>query len=307
MPDEVLNLPHTAKDPPPPKNPSLQAQKPSIRTMHADIEELLKTTKPTLGQMIQESRHGAPPFAEGGRKRFPFLLIILLLIVLGGGGAAWFFVPRFIAAPAPLPAAPGPTQTPLAVPRAPLFATEAAVVITLDTTEHIRALETLETTLLTRGREGTVERITIRLREPTGEHFANLLDFLTLYRINPPVALRGHLHAPLTLFVLHTAEGNELGLAAQVIDPERVLRDFLLWEPSLGNYLTPLFLRETLTPATPLFEDRTYRNIDWRYLRLSAQKDIGVAYGIFPAGNVLLITTGKASMETAINRLFDAR
>ena len=68
-----------------------------------------------------------------------------------------------------------------------------------------------------------------------------------------------------------------------------------------------LFFGDEIKPLTSNFEDRTYRNIDWRYIKLSQEKDVGFGYTVFSAGNILVVTTSKAAMEEAINRLFDAR
>jgi hypothetical protein len=65
-----------------------------------------------------------------------------------------------------------------------------------------------------------------------------------------------------------------------------------------------MFFDERTDTIVAPFEDRTYRNIDWRYLKLSQAKDLGIGYGVFPASNVLIFTTGKEGAETTINRLF---
>ncbi len=81
----------------------------------------------------------------------------------------------------------------------------------------------------------------------------------------------------------------------------------LSWEPGLLRTFTPFFFDEKVNSVIAPFEDRTYRNIDWRYLKLSQDKDLGIAHAVFPAGNILIITMSKEAMETTINRLFDAR
>ena len=83
--------------------------------------------------------------------------------------------------------------------------------------------------------------------------------------------------------------------------------DFISWENSLLSDLQPLFFDQKPDVVIAPFEDRTYRNTDWRFLKLSSEKDIGIGYTIFPAGNILILTTGKEAMETTINRLFEKR
>ena len=132
-------------------------------------------------------------------------------------------------------------------------------------------------------------------------------------------------------FLYHGGGETHLGIAVKTRDTARTFRDLLLWESSLAVDLLPLFNGLNVKPTDALFEDRTYRNIDWRFLRLSTietpsvesgttttssdlplaelgpKKDIGLGHAVFPARNIAVVTTSKEAMETVIGRLFDSR
>jgi hypothetical protein len=123
----------------------------------------------------------------------------------------------------------------------------------------------------------------------------------------PPESFLKRLDPPFMTYVLASSDGTRLGLGVHTKDTNRTLRDMLDWEPKMMEDLRPLFFDKNITPVDLIFEGRSYRNIDWRYLKLSADTDIGIGYAVFPANNVLIITTSKGLMETVINRLFDAK
>lgn len=303
------SLPYPEKlvssDPPKEKTttpPLRPTEEPAIRTMKSDIERLFKTAPLSVAQMIGN----IGPASTAARRQTKIVGIylwlgIMLVLFLAIGGTAYYF--RALLLP-PSPA----TEIKKAVPPAPFFATESSRTIAIAQTDRQQFLALMQDAMKKFEREGTLTRILIKLTDTPDERFARIHDFLGFYHIVPPENFLKRIESPLMTYVLTTSnEGTRLGLAMRTNDASRTLRDMLDWEPKMMEDLRPLFFDRQIAPVTLTFEDRSYRNIDWRYLKLSADTDIGIAYTIFPAGNVLVITTSKGLMETVINRLFDAK
>ncbi len=277
-------------------------RKPAIRTMKSDVEELFKTTKPSLIQLIGQEA-GAKKFEkEEGRKNskkiyFYTAALMAILIALGVSTYLLFFKNQ-----------PEPTPAIKLVPPAPLFATETSRTISVKTDNKAQFLQLVEDSMRETEREGSIKRLIIKLQDKSGkERFATIKDFFNFYRINPPARLLEALNDNAMFFIYNEPGGNRIGFALGTRDPNRTWRDFISWENSLLSDFQPLFFGEKPEVVIAPFEDRTYHNVDWRFLKLSPEKDLGIGYTIFSAKNILLITTGKGAMETAINRLFESR
>lgn len=281
------------------------APKIAIRTMRTDAEELIKTTKPSLIQTLGRDTRPLNLNARPAKKLPIRLVAIIALIVLAIGGGAFFFLrgASLVSTPAKTPAQ---TLTRTSPPPA-YFATETSRTISVKRSDRGEFSRLMNDTWHEKEREGTVKRIIIKVQDGPNERFATLTDFFELWRIVPPQDLLDLADQNLMVLMYAGAAGNRLGLAVRARDPERMFAAMLRWEPSLLAQITPLFFDERTDTIVAPFEDRTYRNIDWRYLKLSQSKDLGIGYGVFPAGNIFLFTTGKETIETAINRLFDAR
>lgn len=280
-------------------------RKPAIRTMKSDAEELLKSGKQSLVQIIARSPEPLPLTLRSPKRigRGAILTFAAVILLAGVGAALIFSGGR---------TAPGDVatqeQTPGAgqrlVPPPAYFATETSRTITVKKQDRAEFLRLMQDAWREQEREGTIKRLAIRVQDGPQERFITPEDFFGLWRITPPAALTRRLDPNLMVFIYHGESGNRLGLAVRTREPERTFADMLSWESSTLATLTPLFFDERPELIVAPFEDRTWRNIDWRYLKLSAEKDLGIGYAVFPAGNVFLLTTGKEAMETAINRLF---
>jgi hypothetical protein len=77
-------------------------------------------------------------------------------------------------------------------------------------------------------------------------------------------------------------------------------------EPSLARDLQPLFLGLLPPPTLAPFENRSYHNIDFRYLAMDAEGRRGIGYVYLSAKRLLIITTSAEAMTRAIERLFEA-
>lgn len=290
MPDQPLNpsLPKPAEEASP-------SQKQSIRTMKSDVETFFKTTKPSLIQIIgKEAKIPVARPVAGERKIINYRLILFAGIALLAGGFLVFF----------LISPKSEKSKPKLFPPTPFFATESSRTVSVRSDDRSLFLRLIEDSVREREREGTIKRVLIKLRDGPKERFATVTDFFKFYKIEPPGGFLAYTEQVLMPFVYYGGDGARFGLSFRTSDPDRAMRDLLLWEPSLLRDLAPLFFDETPETVIAPFEDRIYRNIDWRFLKLSQTEDLGITHTVFPAGNVVVIITGKEAMETVINRLF---
>ena len=276
---------------------SAVSRRPGIRTMKSDAQEYFKTSKPSLLDLVGKQTEVRPSDFEPKKKLNVFPIVLGALILIGAGTLAYFFL---------LPARHAEEVKKL-VPPTPFFATESSRTITVGVNNREQFLRLMTDSFIESERFGTIKRILIKLQEDSRERFALFSDFKDLYRMAPPPALLSRLDPPFMTFLYSSKEGSRFGLAVRIQDPDRVFFDMLSWESSIVLDMRPLFFGESPEGPLTAFEDRTYRNIDWRYQKLSSTKDLGLGYAIFPAKNLLVIAISKETMETIINRLFDAQ
>lgn len=303
-----IKMPAAEPPKPPPQAPppaktdnSAQTKSPAIRTMKSDLERLFKTAPPTVAQMITKPGYVNPAAKKAHRNAGVYVMlgVALVLLITIGAGVYYFWGSIF--------PPPPPIEKIKATPPAPLFATESSRTIEISSTDRQQFIKLMADSMKEFERNGTMKRILVKLSDASGEHFITLRDFLEFYHMTPPESLVKRLGANLMVFVYTASSGTRLGLAIKTNDASRTLRDMLDWESNMRTDFNPLFFGVKLAPVSPTFEDRSYHNIDWRYLKLSSDTDIGIGYGIFPAKNMLIIGTSKELMETVISRFFDAR
>lgn len=301
---------------------------PAVRTMSSDIDELLKTSRPTVSQMITKEALSAmpverqlPEMPQTKRRGMGLIVITIGILMIGGliGGGVWYFLPTTqtssgvgtstgsIGAGAP--------QTPITPvqipPSPPLFNTDASRTITIPDNDRSVFLKLVTDTLHEPERPGTIKRILVKLQpaRPDGngqnEHYASIHEFFDLWHIAPPQNFLQHIDPVFIFFVYYGSDGPTIGFATKTRDPNRTLSDIFFWEQSLIGDLAPFLFQEQIKqPDSPLFEDRTSSNTDWRYIKLSSQKDLGIGYMIFQANRLVVFTTGKAPMESIIKRFY---
>lgn len=149
---------------------------------------------------------------------------------------------------------------------------------------------------------GRITRLAAKIQEGGQERFMTLADFFDYLLIDPPTQFLSRTGNEPLLFIYYAAYGPRAGFAVDTRDFGRTFRDMLSWEPQMLNEFRLLMLGATSTPVSS-FEDRTYRNVDWRYLKFPGAEDQGIGYGIFPARNLLIITTSRESFQAVIDRL----
>lgn len=321
MSDEII----TPLPPIPPleKNENEPLLKPQIRTMKSDIETLLKKAPPPSIQIIQPAPQGQAPLSHLSALQpktlvKPRIRIGRIIFFIGIAAVAGVFAyspsRTFLLSPFHLLISTTKTPPPVAVPSPempspprPFFATETAHTLIADTAERAEFIERINKAVHEDQREGTITRLIIRLKDGPNERFATVDDLFSLYRIEPPEGFFTYLDPNIMPFLYHAATSSFFGFAFTTRDLPRTFRGLLDWEKTLPSYFAPLLFDQSISIRTALFEDRTYRNIDWRYLILDQKKAIGIGYALFPASNVVVVTTSEKAMETVINRLFDAR
>lgn len=296
------------------------ASHPAIRTMSSDIDELLKTSRPTASQMItRETPTALSPLPgmpqQQRRSRGIFVIIFGIVLICGVIGAGiWYFLPStqtpttsITPGSLPTPGTPRPLSTPLKTlpPPAPLFSTDASRTITIPDDNRSVFLKLVTDTLQEPEQTGTVKRVLIKLQKGQSEHYASMTEFFDLWHIAPPQNFLQHLDPAFMFFVSYGSDGPTVGFATKTRDSNRTLSDIFFWEQSMTNDLAPFFFQEQVKPPNPpLFEDRTSLNTDWRYIKLSSQKDLGIGYLIFQANRLVVFTTSKMSMERIIKTLY---
>lgn len=281
------------------------ARQPAIRTMKTDAAEFFQKKKPSPAKLVGlELKQGTAAIEtqrhSSGRKTLTIVIsIVTVLAIAAGATAIWFFV---FSVPPDSEITPKKTEEPR-----PFFTADGSEAIEADMANPSAFTARLETLTGHPGRAGSIQHLYIKLHDGPQERFATLADFFALYHITPPPNTFRTIESPAMLFVWRGNESNQFGIAAKTTDVNRTFRDLLIWEPTLMRDLTPLFFGGSQATGTvSFFEDRTYQNIDWRFLARSAD-GTGIAYAVFPARDVVILTTGEAAMKAAIDRLFGIR
>jgi len=316
--------PQNQEAPPPETSPAESVSstalepKPAMRTMRSDMEGMFYANKPpALINFMHQGEEGTPLQTDGlllnrhkTRKR-SFLIPLIIILTLGAGViAGFFFFPRLAARIPGLrrvvsPNTPPPREP--AVAPMPFFATESTEELTAPAGDRIMLLELLDNLAKKPERQGTVKRVLVKLTDERGEYYASLADLFDVERIAPPPHFLDNTEGPFMAFFSATTEGERFGLVTRVTDSDRALQDLRAWETALGINFQPLMFSQELAATSTNFTGGTYRNIDWRFLKRSADQDLGVGYALFPARNYIILTTSEHALETVIDRLFDAR
>lgn len=275
--------------------------------MENDLAELMKSGRSSLAAIAGNT--GPTPMLGMAKpkKRSVLIPAFTITLVIGAVGAAGFFLVRTLLKSSPGGAGAGSPIIIRVPPPPPYFATETSRTISVKKQDRAGFLRLMADTWREKEREGTVKRIVIKVQDGPNERFATLTDFFELWRVPLPQRIAEIAEYDLMAFMYAGQTGNRLGFAVRTRDPERTFADMLRWEPALLTDAAQFFFDEKPDTVVAAFEDRTWRNIDWRYLKLSQEKDLGIGYVIFPVQNVLVFTTAKDGAETVINRLFDAR
>lgn len=304
MPSPIQNSSQNPQPSPPPE--STRARDPAIRTMRSDVEGLFQKNQPSVAQMMAQTQ--TPP-REKIKFRFHFPFSYKIFAVLGAviilAGFIYFF-PSFF--PKAFPGAQKPPATQPAGTSVAFFSTESVTPLTIQL-DHVPFFTEIKSVVKASDRQKTIRKIVIQFvaTQKTPARIASVSDFFNLYRITAPSQFLERLYPDFMPFVFYGKTGGRFGFLMRTKDPARTLRDVISWEKSLARDFDPFLFDAPVTQISPSFEDKTYRNIDWRFLHLSKDQDLGIAYTLFPAKDYLIFTTSKEAMETVIDRIFGGK
>lgn len=275
-----------------------------IRTMKTDVTEYLKETKPSLlsiltKEMKSEELAEEPGYKLKAKPRWLPLFSALAAILLLAGGGYWAFT-RF----GEVGGGGGGGGGESIVPLRPVFASEKTkTVLARDAKDLLRNLQLLGEDL---ERDGLVTKIDMRMRE--GEGAVSLIPeiFFSAIGAEPPAEFSANHTSALHLFLYSDRGVPRFVLLLVSRNGARSLQQMLFWEPAIQRDLEALFLGRLPESAVGVFTDKSYRNINYRFLSLSRSEDFGVGYFLFGVKNYLVITTSEKAIEAVISRLFEA-
>ncbi len=277
------------------------ASAPAIRTLRSDIARFLKSDKaPSIASIIASREALAKPAAPSGRRTKLWLLASIGfgigLVALSAGIISYR---RGGETRAPVSRAPEISHPPLI-----FFESQAERTIALDPAE---LSAWLEAGTRRPGATGMLRLVTL-VREAGGRaHPLAPAELFALIGVSPPAGFGASLGVRVEFFTAFETNGPRLGMLVETQNPARTFEGLLIWEPSLTRDLELLFGGRTPPPSFGPFQDKTYRNVDFRYLVLDPAEDLGIGYLVFPGKKLLAIATSESSLHTIIDRLFQAR
>ena len=281
--------------PPPPAPPRPE---PAIRTMHSDVSEFLATTKPSLVSLLVrqaqwEEYHSSP------RPTHRQMAVGALALGLGLAIAVLFLI-WSVRGPGRGGPQPGSGAS------SPFLAYDSTETITVAEGNE-RFIAAINAIGQSRHSAGAFERLDFRLQTLSGrkEPLA-LAAFLDLALIRLPAAVAENAAGSPQFFRYQAASSVDFGIAVELQNAGHALASLRAAEPSLARDLQPLFLGVTPPPTLAPFENRTYRNIDFRYLPMDAEGKRGIGYVYLSAKRLLIMTTSADAMNHVIERAFEA-
>ncbi|MBI2055619.1 MAG: hypothetical protein HYT42_01870 [Candidatus Sungbacteria bacterium] len=282
---------------------NLPAREPTIRTMKSDIAEFLKKTKPSLiSILVKQTRADESRQTASGPARVKKLTLILsgiLAILLGASGL--FFYIRY------LKPQPRELKTTAAEDPAPAIFYEETDKISV-TASQSRLIAGLNAANEKAQAVGTFRRLVIRISDNAGlDAPISVSDFFALAGASPPPRLYEAASGPGQFFIYREHSGPRLGIMFATANAARTIEALRMWEPSMPSDFALLYFGQPPQVSLEAFEDLVYRNIDFRYLALDAEKDSGLGYLYFPAKNLIIISTSEEALKLTINRLFESR
>lgn len=276
-------------------------KEPAIRTMKSDMAEYLKKVKPSLVSLLtKQSQADARRGVFSSEKKLPAKTLLILLAVaaiLGGAFIAYLYLR--------LKTPPPPSGEPQLPASSIFFESSDEVTINDDQRSLADALaqigEKQQST-------GTFRRIIIRVK--TGVETAPIIEAPKFFQVlsgKTPHSLAPALGGPPQFFIYRQNSGPRFGIILETTNPQAALAAFKLWEPAMQSDFSPIFLGHPPPSSFDAYRDITYKNIDFRYLKMDPINDYGFGYLYFPARNLIIISTSEEALRLTINRLFENR
>ncbi|MBI3627422.1 MAG: hypothetical protein HY220_01545 [Candidatus Sungbacteria bacterium] len=275
---------------------------PGIRTMKSDISQFLKETKPSLVQMlssqVESERHPKKRTNLNWGRWIGIGLISLIMagiLVLAG----YLIYQKIIAATGHEASAPVSL---------PFFSIDRTSEISVTSDFNFNLISKIQDAALGDAPPGFLTRLVL-IDQRNGSPMGSLsgVDFFKLVHINAPFGFLSALDGPIMPILFRSVTGkSQLGLIIKTTDASRALQALFSAEGHLAADWSGLFVSGQPPTSILPFQDRTYRNINYRILPLDAGGDIQLIYGLFPAKNYIIITTSEESFEIIISRLYQA-
>ncbi len=273
-----------------------------IRTMKSDIAEYLKEAKPSLIQILTKQIDIKPEPIDSEGPALPWKIIV---IALGGialfGVFIWFGYQYFLVPAGPVEKAPVIVEQ--KIPASPI-AVEKTDTITVSP-NLLNLQQGLFNSAQNIERSGSFKRLIIVVRDGAKTRTLAPVELFGILDADPPSQINDSLIDSAFFYVYYSSAGPRIVMIAPSRSIERTFAGMLGWENSIQRDLEILFLGEKITPVIAPFVDRTFKNIDYRYLKIGPE--LGVGYFIFSAKNYLVLSTSEEAMQLVINRLFEAR
>ena len=277
---------------------------PKIRTMKSDIDEYMKEAKPSLIQILTKQVEIQPQPLDTGGREFPWKTILVsvggvaIIGVVGWIGYQYLFVPPGVQPKTPV------VKKEEQVP-ASTIAVEKTDIITVFP-NLLSFQQSLFAAAQNVERTGSFKRIVIMVRGEGGKtHHLTPRELFGILNINPPQQMGDSLVNSFFFYVYYASAGPRAIIIAPSRNIGRTFAGMLGWENSIQRDLEILFLGEKTSPVIAPFVDRTFKNIDYRHLKIGAE--IGIGYFLFSAKNYLVLATSEEALQLVINRLFEAQ
>ncbi len=223
------------------------------------------------------------------------IIAAFFFILIGGGIGAYVYI-RYSAPPPD-------TVRVLAPPPEPLFSIEKKnEILAKEATGVVRRIREIAAE---NQRPGTMIRLIPGIEDDAGRRYADFRDIMGFFDMTIPDTLLTAIDPSRVMMFAYYREGyTSIGVAVATRDPDRALAATIYWEPDMPEEFQR-FLGAGIESAPSKFEDRMYRNIDWRFAPFSKRQDLGIAYTVFHTKNLLVITTGEEALKNAMDRIFN--
>lgn len=268
----------------------------SIRTMKTDVATYIQKEKPSIISMV--SRQEDAPLLERHKSARPSALSLLTTFIivavfgmLGYAGYLYYQATRVTVDPGV-----GVTK---------FFSTDKTVSHTVPQ-DRAALLKILREEATERERDGLVKELSISIESAVITRTLTPQQFFGLLAIKTPKGFLDGLDVQFLPFLFYSGGQAYFGAAARAKNIDAAFARLLEWEISIQKDLKPLLFDRETEVTIPLFEDKTYKNVHYRFVELSSETDFGIGYFVFPTTSSVIIGTSEEELRVVISRLFEA-
>lgn len=287
------------------KNKGDFVRRPSIRTMKTDVSEFMKTERPSLITLISQNIEESPK----ERMEKPSILKRLDWKVVGmvlGGGIAFiavvvaaivFFASRNASNTGGEPVPPVPIQ----LSRLSYDATQNISAKT--PTEFSSRIIELASTVRS---VGLLQKLIVTVTGSDGSnHPMGYKDFMRLISASAPTQFNSVAFSEVEPFLYFAAERPVFGVIIPVKSSDGASQSLRDWEKTLPRDLSFFLLGRRPESSILFFEDRSYKNLQYRFVKLAQEGDFGMGYFVFRPKNYVVITTSEETLRVVMSRLLE--